>query len=100
MAAELPDRARVVVVGGGVIGASIAYHLAHLGWGEDVVLLGTLLADQRHDLARGGADDLLRVVLGDQHGDPADPRDLYARLEAETGQATGFELVDLLPLLS
>ena len=36
---QLPDRARVVVVGGGVIGASIAYHLAHLGWGDDVVLL-------------------------------------------------------------
>ena len=39
MAAELPARARVVVIGGGVIGTSIAYHLAHLGWGSDVVLL-------------------------------------------------------------
>lgn len=35
--AALPDRARVVVIGGGVIGASTAYHLAHLG--VDVVLL-------------------------------------------------------------
>ena len=35
---SVPDRARVVVVGGGVIGASVAYHLAHLGW-TDVVLL-------------------------------------------------------------
>src|SRR6478736_2653525 len=34
----LPDRARVVVIGGGVIGTSVAYHLAHLGW-KDVVLL-------------------------------------------------------------
>ena len=34
----LPERARVVVVGGGVIGTSIAYHLAHAGW-TDVVLL-------------------------------------------------------------
>ena len=34
----LPDRARVVIVGGGVIGCSIAYHLAHAGW-TDVVLL-------------------------------------------------------------
>lgn len=34
----LPQRARVVVVGGGVIGCSVAYHLAHLGW-TDVVLL-------------------------------------------------------------
>ena len=35
---QLPDRARVVVVGGGVIGCSVAYHLAHAGW-TDVVLL-------------------------------------------------------------
>jgi glycine cleavage system aminomethyltransferase T/glycine/D-amino acid oxidase-like deaminating enzyme len=36
--AELPDRARCVIVGGGVGGASLAYHLAKLGW-EDVILL-------------------------------------------------------------
>ena len=36
--AAVPERARVVVVGGGVIGASVAYHLAHLGL-PDVVLL-------------------------------------------------------------
>ena len=36
--AELPDRARCVIVGGGVGGASLAYHLAELGW-SDVVLL-------------------------------------------------------------
>src|SRR4051812_5046627 len=36
--ASLPDRARCVVVGGGVAGASVAYHLAQLGW-RDVVLL-------------------------------------------------------------
>src|SRR5699024_9625656 len=35
---DLPDRARVVVVGGGIIGCSVAYHLAHLGW-DDVLLL-------------------------------------------------------------
>ncbi|MGE5226657.1 MAG: FAD-dependent oxidoreductase, partial [Planctomycetaceae bacterium] len=35
---ERPSRAQVVVVGGGVIGTSIAYHLTHLGW-RDVVLL-------------------------------------------------------------
>src|SRR5205807_8678193 len=36
--AAVPERARVVVVGGGVIGTSVAYHLAHLGV-SDVVLL-------------------------------------------------------------
>src|SRR6188472_133240 len=35
---EVPSRARVVVVGGGVIGCSVAYHLTKLGW-TDVVLL-------------------------------------------------------------
>ena len=34
----LPERARVVVIGGGVIGASIAYHLAHLGVTDVLVL--------------------------------------------------------------
>ena len=36
--ADLPARARVVIIGGGVIGTSIAYHLAHLGWTDVVVL--------------------------------------------------------------
>ena len=46
MSSELPDKARVVVVGGGVIGCSVAYHLAKIGW-SDVVLL------ERQQLACG-----------------------------------------------
>ena len=34
----LPNKARVVIIGGGVIGCSVAYHLTKLGW-KDVVLL-------------------------------------------------------------
>ncbi|WP_298937744.1 FAD-dependent oxidoreductase [uncultured Ruegeria sp.] len=36
---ELPSHARVVIVGGGVMGVGLAYHLAHEGWGSDTVLL-------------------------------------------------------------
>ena len=38
MSIELPERASAVVIGGGVTGASVAYHLSKLGW-QDVVLL-------------------------------------------------------------
>ena len=38
MSTALPARARVVIIGGGVIGASIAYHLAHLGITDVLVL--------------------------------------------------------------
>ena len=46
---ELPDRARVVIIGGGVGGASIAYHLAQLGE-RDVVLRRPQRADERLDV--------------------------------------------------
>ncbi|MEM7360880.1 MAG: FAD-dependent oxidoreductase [Pseudomonadota bacterium] len=38
-AKKLPERARVVIVGGGVMGCGLAYHLGHEGWGEETVLL-------------------------------------------------------------
>ena len=60
--AELPrvDRAQVVVIGGGIIGCSIAYHLTKRGV-SDVVIIeqGTLTVG--HDLARGRARDPAQV---------------------------------------
>src|SRR5215470_15933224 len=85
----LPKRARVVVVGGGVIGTSVAYHLAHMGW-KDVVLL------ERDRLTSGTTWHAagLMVTFGSTSETSTEmrkyTRDLYARLEAETGQATGF----------
>jgi 4-methylaminobutanoate oxidase (formaldehyde-forming) len=90
-ARTLPSRARVVVVGGGVIGTSTAYHLAHLG--VDVVLL------ERDRLTSGTTWHAagLMVTFGSLSETSTEmrkyTRDLYARLEAETGQATGLKQV-------
>jgi 4-methylaminobutanoate oxidase (formaldehyde-forming) len=88
----LPRRARVVVIGGGVIGTSVAYHLAHLGW-RDVVLL------ERDRLTSGTTWHAagLMVTFGSTSETSTEmrkyTRDLYARLEEETGQSTGFKPV-------
>jgi len=87
--AVLPSRARVVVVGGGIIGTSVAYHLAHMGW-KDVVLL------ERDRLTSGTTWHAagLIVTFGSTSETSTEmrkyTRDLYARLPAETGQETGF----------
>ncbi len=39
MASEVPSTAKVVIVGGGVMGVGLAYHLGHEGWGAETVLL-------------------------------------------------------------
>jgi glycine/D-amino acid oxidase-like deaminating enzyme len=86
---QVPKRARVVVVGGGIIGCSVAYHLAHMGC-KDVVLL------ERDRLTSGTTWHAagLMVCFGSTSETSTEmrkyTRDLYARLEAETGLATGF----------
>jgi glycine cleavage system aminomethyltransferase T/glycine/D-amino acid oxidase-like deaminating enzyme len=88
----LPDRARVVVIGGGVIGTSVAYHLAHMGW-KDVVLL------ERDRLTCGTTWHAagLMVTFGSTSETSTEmrkyTRGLYGRLEEMTGQATGFSPV-------
>jgi glycine cleavage system aminomethyltransferase T/glycine/D-amino acid oxidase-like deaminating enzyme len=88
----VPDRARVVIVGGGVIGCSVAYHLAHLGW-TDVVLI------EQHQLTAGTTWHAAGLITSAGMTDETAlffsrySRDLYARLEAETGHSTGFRAV-------
>jgi 4-methylaminobutanoate oxidase (formaldehyde-forming) len=85
----MPRQARVVIIGAGIVGCSVAYHLTKLGW-TDVVLLeqntlasGTtghgagLVTQLRHTRA---LTDLSRYSV-----------ELYSELEAETGQASGFQ---------
>jgi len=95
---ELPQRARVVVVGGGVIGCSVAYHLAAMGC-PDVVLL------ERDRLTSGTTWHAagLMVRFGSTSQTSTDFRkythELYrTTLEAETGQSTGFRPVGFVEL--
>ena len=85
---SLPSRARVVIIGGGVIGASVAYHLAQLGW-TDVLLL------EQGQLSCGTtwhAAGLVGQLRASENGTRLVQysTELYARLEAETGLGTGF----------
>jgi len=97
VAPALPTHARVVVVGGGIIGTSVAYHLAKMGW-TDVVLL------ERHRLTAGTTWHAagLIVTFGSTSETSTEmrkyTRDLYARLEAETDVPTGFKAVGFIEL--
>ena len=85
---ELPSEARVVIIGGGVIGCSVAYHLAALGF-DDVVLL------ERQQLTSGttwhaaGLVGQLRTSIN-MTKLAKYTSELYRGLEDETGQATGY----------
>jgi 4-methylaminobutanoate oxidase (formaldehyde-forming) len=94
---ELPRSPRVVVIGGGIIGCSVAYHLGHLGW-SDVLLL------ERDQLTSGTTWHAagLMTTFGSTSETSVEmrtySRDLYQRLEAETGQSTGFEALGFIEL--
>jgi 4-methylaminobutanoate oxidase (formaldehyde-forming) len=94
---SFPTQAQVVIVGGGVIGCSVAYHLTKLGW-MDVVLLERkqLTADTTwHEaglVETGGfyTETILEMAKY--------TRELYRNLEEETGQSTGFKDVGYLEI--
>ncbi|WP_227269956.1 GcvT family protein [Roseobacter weihaiensis] len=84
-----PSHARVVIIGGGVIGCSVAYHLTKLGW-KDVVLL------ERKQLTSGTtwhAAGLIAQLRATANMTKLAKysQELYGNLEEETGVATGFK---------
>ncbi|RQW46113.1 FAD-dependent oxidoreductase [Novosphingobium sp. LASN5T] len=98
MAIRIPSKAKVAIVGGGVIGCSIAYHLTKLGW-NDVVLL------ERKQLTCGTtwhAAGLLTTLRSTENATKLAKytQDLYARLEDETGLSTGIMRVGSLQIAS
>ncbi|MDF1735593.1 MAG: FAD-dependent oxidoreductase [Minwuia sp.] len=88
MSARPPENARAVIVGGGVSGCSVAYHLAKLGWSEIVLL-------ERQQLTSGTTWHAAGLI-GQLRASRNMTRlakysaDLYTKLEAETGIATGM----------
>ncbi|RWN52281.1 FAD-dependent oxidoreductase [Mesorhizobium sp.] len=90
-AKTIPPKARAVIIGGGVSGCSVAYHLAKLGW-TDIVLL------ERKQLTSGTtwhAAGLIGQLRGSQNMTRLAKysADLYVRLEAETDVGTGMRQV-------
>jgi 4-methylaminobutanoate oxidase (formaldehyde-forming) len=96
-ASEFPTRAQVVIIGGGVIGCSTAYHLVKLGW-KDVVLLerAQLTAGTTWHAAglveAGGFFSATSVEMAKY------TLELYSSLEGETGLSTGYKGVGTLTL--
>jgi glycine cleavage system aminomethyltransferase T/glycine/D-amino acid oxidase-like deaminating enzyme len=89
MANDFPSQARVVIIGGGIVGCSVAYHLTKLGW-QDVVLL------EQGSLS-GGTTWHAAGLVGQLRAHQNMTRlirystELYASLQDETGLATGWK---------
>ena len=86
---ELPSRARVVIIGGGIVGASTAYHLTHLGWTDVVVVEQGQLSSGTTWHAAGLVGQLRATEGGTRLVQYS--AQLYSTLEQETGLATGFK---------
>ena len=87
---ELPTSARVVIIGGGIVGTSVAYHLGKLGWSDTVLLERKKLTSGTTFHAAGLVGQLrtsanITQLLGHSVA-------LYKSLEAETGLQTGWKM--------
>lgn len=89
MSDSIPNHARAVIIGGGIMGCSVAYHLAKLGWDELIILERAKLTSGSTFHAAGlvgqlrssaNITQLLKYSV-----------ELYDILEKETGQATGWK---------
>ncbi|MGO4351466.1 FAD-dependent oxidoreductase [Rhizobium sp. RAF36] len=90
MTKELPKTAKALVIGGGIIGCSTAYHLGKLGWTDTVLLERKKLTSGTTFHAAGLVGQLrtsanITQLLGYSV-------DLYKKLEAETGLGTGWKM--------
>ena len=86
----MSETARVVIIGGGVVGASVLYHLAKAGWTDSLLIERSELTSGSTWHAAGGCHTI--------NGDPNVAKlqkytiDLYKEIEELSGQATGFHM--------
>src|SRR5881296_3325712 len=91
MSTVLPTDTKVVIVGGGVVGTSVAYHLTRFGWKDVVLLEQTALA--------GGTTWHAAGLIGRLRTTNSMTKinkysaELYAALEKETGHSVGWKQV-------
>jgi len=91
----LPKHAQVVIIGGGVIGCSTAYHLAKLGW-KDVVLLERAQLTAGTTWHAAGLVEAGGFFSATTIGMAKYTIELYGALERETGLSTGYKGVGML----
>ena len=93
---SVPEQARVVIIGGGIVGCSIAYHLAKIGWSDVVLMERKRLTSGTTWHAAGligqlrASANMTRLAKYTQ--------ELYVNLEAETGVQTGCRWVGSITL--
>ena len=88
MSTPLPSQARAVVIGGGIVGVSVAYHLARRGWTDTVLLERNQLTSGTTWHAAGLLTKLRATYNMTMLASYAE--ELFRAVEAETGEGTGF----------